>query len=46
MHLDEGTYDIQITYHGPGGKRIYTDYISGVRIEAGHLNVIESAYLN
>jgi hypothetical protein len=46
MHLEEGTYDIQITYHGPGGKRLYTDYISAVRIEADRLNVIESAYLN
>ncbi len=46
LHLDEGTYDIHINYYGAGGRRLHTDERNGVRLEAGHLNVLESVYLN
>ncbi len=46
LHLDEGVYDIEIKYYGYDGRVLYVDERSGVRLEAGHLNVIESAYLN
>jgi tetratricopeptide (TPR) repeat protein len=46
LHLEEGTYDIRINYYGTGGNLLYIDKRVGVRIEAGHLNVLESSYLN
>jgi hypothetical protein len=46
IHLDEGVYDIQINYYGAGGTLLHTDERTGVRLEAGQLNVLESAYLN
>jgi len=46
LHLDEGTYDIRIQYYDDGGNLIHTDERTGVHLEAGRLNVLESAYLN
>jgi hypothetical protein len=46
IHLDEGIYDIQINYYGAGGALLHSDERTGVRLEAGRLNVLESAYLN
>jgi hypothetical protein len=46
IHLDEGVYDIQINYYGAGGALLHSDERTGVRLEAGRLNVLESAYLN
>lgn len=46
IHLDEGTYTITIKYYTTGGKLLHADERAGVRLEAGRLNVIESAYLN
>jgi hypothetical protein len=45
IHLDEGIYDIRINYYD-GGKLLHIDERTGVRLEAGRLNVLESAYLN
>jgi hypothetical protein len=46
IHLDEGVYDIRINYYGATGALLHTDERTGVRLEAGRLNVLESAYLN
>jgi hypothetical protein len=46
IHLEEGTYDIRIHYYTAGGRLLHIDNQVGVRIEAGRLNVLESAYLN
>ncbi len=46
LHLDEGVYDIRINYYGYDGNLLHTDERNGVRLEAGRLNVLESAYLN
>ena len=46
LHLDEGTYDFRINYYDENGRLLHTDEKTGVRIEAGQLNVIESAYLH
>jgi len=46
LHLEEGVYDIQIKYYGYDGDLLHSDERRGVRLEAGRLNVIESAYLN
>ncbi|HSR88067.1 MAG TPA: hypothetical protein VLL07_03860, partial [Pontiella sp.] len=46
IHLDEGVYDIQINYYGATGALLHSDERSGVHLEAGRLNVLESAYLN
>ena len=46
IHLAEGRYDIRIHYYSPGNTLLYTDERTGVNIEAGRLNVLESAYLN
>jgi hypothetical protein len=46
IHLDEGTYNIAVKYYSTSGKVIHTDERTGVRLEAGRLNVIESSYLN
>lgn len=46
LHLDEGVYTILIKYYGHDGELLYTDERTGVRLEAGRLNVVESAYLN
>jgi len=46
IHLDEGTYDININYYGIKGTLLHTDKRTGVYIAADHLNVLESAYLN
>ncbi len=46
FHLDEGTYDIRIKYYTPGGKLLHIDERTGVDIEAGRINVLESSYLN
>jgi hypothetical protein len=46
MHLKEGTYDININYYGTGNTLLHTDKHPGVLLEAGRLNVLESAYLN
>ena len=46
VHLEEGTYDIKVNYYSPGGTLLYTDERPGVTVEAGTLNVLESAYLN
>ncbi len=46
FHLDEGIYDIRIHYYSTHGSLLRTDERTGVSIEAGKLNVLESAYLN
>jgi hypothetical protein len=46
VHLDEGTYDVRIDYYGYDGNLLYTDHRTGVQLEAGRLNVLESAHLN
>ncbi len=46
IHLPEGVYDIRINYYSTHGMLIHTDDRSGVSIEAGNLNVLESSYLN
>jgi len=46
IHLNEGTYDITVNYYTANGDLLYVDERKGVRIEAGQLNVFESAYLN
>lgn len=46
LHLDEGVYDIRVNYYGYDGRLIHSDEQNGVRLEAGRLNVLESAYLN
>ncbi len=46
LHLEEGVYDIRITYYGHDGNPVYTDERTGVHLEAGRLNVLQSAYLN
>ncbi len=46
LHLDEGTYDIRINYYDLENHLIHSDEHPGVRLEAGHLNVLQSAYLN
>ena len=46
LHLDAGTYDIRIAYYGADGTLLYIDDRNGVTLEAGRLNVLESAYLN
>jgi hypothetical protein len=46
IHLEEGVYDIRINYYGATGALLHTDERTGVRLEAGRLNVLESAYLN
>lgn len=46
LHLDEGVYDIRINYYNSTGNLLYADERTGVRLDAGQLNVLESAYLN
>ena len=46
LHLAEGTYSVRINYYGHGGNLLHTDEHTGVHLEAGRLNVLESAYLN
>ncbi len=46
LHLDAGDYDVQIKYYGFDGRLLYTDERNGVHLEAGRLNVLESAFLN
>jgi len=46
IHLDEGLYDIRINYYDATGALLRTDERTGVRLEAGQLNVLESSYLN
>ena len=46
IHLDEGNYDVRINYYGATGALLHSDERTGVRLEAGRLNVLESAYLN
>ena len=46
LHLEAGTYDIRIRYFGTDGSLLHTDERNGVVLEAGRLNVVESAYLN
>jgi hypothetical protein len=46
IQLEEGTYDIRVKYYGAGGNLIHSDERTGVNIEAGRLNVLESSYLN
>lgn len=46
LHLEAGTYDIKINYYGRDGSLLHTDLRTNVAIEAGKLNVLESAYLN
>ncbi|QBG48133.1 hypothetical protein EGM51_12275 [Verrucomicrobia bacterium S94] len=46
VHLPEGLYNIRIKYYDHAGKLLFTDERNGVSIEAGKLNVLESAYLN
>ena len=46
LQLDEGTYTLQIHYYGAGNKLLHSDERTEVHLEAGRLNVIESAYLN
>ena len=46
IHLDEGVYNIQINYYDAAGALLHADERTGVRLEAGRLNVLESAYLN
>jgi hypothetical protein len=46
IHLDEGVYDIQINYYSTNGALLHTDERTGVSIESGKLNVLESSYLN
>lgn len=46
IHLNEGVYDIKVNYYSTNGSLLHTDETTGVSIEAGKLNVLESAYLN
>jgi hypothetical protein len=46
IHLNEGTYDIRINYYDQTNRLLHTDERTEVRLEADHLNVIESSYLN
>jgi hypothetical protein len=46
IHLKEGTYDITVNYYRAGGALLHTDERSGVVVESGRLNVLESSYLN
>ena len=46
IHIDEGEYDIRINYYDHAGTLLHVDERTGVRLEAGRLNVLESAYLN
>jgi hypothetical protein len=46
IHLDEGEYDITINYYSANDTLLHSDERKGVNIEAGQLNVFESAYLN
>jgi hypothetical protein len=46
IHLEEGTYDIQINYYNHNNHLLHTDERTEVHLEADHLNVIESSYLN
>jgi hypothetical protein len=44
--LDEGLYDIRINYYDQNDQLLHSDERNEVHLEAGRLNVIESAYLN
>ncbi len=46
IHLDAGVYDLKINYYDRQGHLLHCDERTGVRLEAGRLNVLESAYLN
>jgi len=46
LHLDAGTYDIQINYYSTRGTLLHTDQRHGISIKSGQLNILESAYLN
>jgi hypothetical protein len=46
VHLDAGIYDLKINYYSRDGALLHCDERTGVRLEAGRLNVLESAYLN
>lgn len=46
LHLPEGVYDIRVRYYSASGGLLFTDERPGVSIEAGKLNVLESAFLN
>lgn len=44
--LEAGIYDVRIDYFDPSGALLHRDERTGVNLEAGRLNVLESAYLN
>ncbi len=46
IHLDEGVYDVKINYYTLAGLLLGSDERTGVNVEAGRLNVLESSYLN
>jgi hypothetical protein len=46
IHLNAGIYNITINYYSAGGTLLHSDARTGVRLESGRLNVLESAYLN
>ncbi|HEY5653746.1 MAG TPA: hypothetical protein VIR63_05190 [Pontiella sp.] len=46
LHLEDGVYDISINFFSHNGTLLHSDTKAGVHIEAGKLNVLESAYLD
>ncbi len=46
LHLETGTYEVNINYYGADGSLLHSDSRSNVVIEANALNILESAYLN
>ncbi|MCF7847840.1 MAG: hypothetical protein K9M45_03230 [Kiritimatiellales bacterium] len=45
-HIQEGVYPVTIRYYDYGNHLLLTDERGDVKIEAGRLNVVQSAYLN
>ena len=45
-HIKEGTYLVTVRYYDYGNRLLLTDERGNVKIEAGRLNVVQSAYMN
>ena len=45
-HIQEGIYPVTVRYYDYGNRLLLKDERGNVKIEAGRLNVVQSAYLN
>ena len=46
LHMEAGVYEVRVNYYKAGGVLLHSEVFEQVSVEAGTLNVIQSAYLN